>query len=179
MPASSEDYLNPKQELFCKFYAEGETQLRAYELAGYTPSSSNANNLAKRPAIKRRVAEIKQEIMQRELEFEALRRQAGDSPEAQIEAADWTFQRIMDMMAENVRCAQIAGEYKAANECLKMMADSMGMLNKAKSDADNGKQAGAQNTLALIGKVTQVFTDEGGGSDGAGDNPLAPRLRGA
>jgi hypothetical protein len=172
----AQTYLNKKQELFAKFLAEGCTQLDAYTNAGYEPSSSNASTLASQPLVKQRVEELRAEIERKSVEFDILRKQAAGSPESAVEVAAWTFQRVMDMMASNVKFAQAAGEYKAANECLKMMGDALKMFEKAQADATSGKQAGPQNTLALIGQVTQVLADASGGSSPQADNPLAPRL---
>ncbi len=175
-PDKPQGYLNRKQELFAKFLAEGCSQLDAYVNAGYEPSSANASTLANKPLVKARVEELKLEAERREIEFQVMRREAAGAPEKLVEAAEWTMQRIMDMMAENVKLAQIAGEYKAANETLKMMGDALNMFHKAKSDADQGNQKGAKNTLALIGQVTQVLADASGGSDQGEPNALRPRL---
>jgi phage terminase small subunit len=175
-PGRGKQYLNKKQELFAKFMAEGCNQLDAYVNAGYEPSSANASTLANKPLVKRRIEELKMQAERRELEFQVMRREAAAVPEKLVEVAEWTFQRVMDMMAENVKLAQIAGEYKAANETLKMMGDSLNMFQKAKADANQGNSTGAQNTLALIGKVTQVLAESGGGSDSGEQNALRPRL---
>lgn len=172
----AQTYLNKKQELFAKFLAEGCNQLDAYVNAGYEPSSANASTLANKPLVKQRVEELKMEAERREIEFQVMRREAAGAPQKLVEVAEWTMQRVMDMMAENVKLAQIAGEYKAANETLKMMGEALNMFQKAKSDADQGNQKGAKNTLALIGQVTQVLADAGGGSDSGEQNALRPRL---
>lgn len=175
-PDKPQRYLNKKQELFCKFLAEGCTQLDAYVNAGYEPSSANASTLANKPLVKQRVAELAEQAERRRVEFEVLKREAAGEPKQLVEVAEWTFQRVMDLMAENVKLAQIAGEYRAANETLKMMGESLNMFQKAKSDADRGNSSGAKGTLALIGQVTQVLAESGGGSDSAEPNPLRPRL---
>jgi len=172
----AQNYLNKKQELFARFLAEGCTQLDAYVNAGYEPSSANASTLANKPLVKMRVEELRLEIEARAHDFEIRRKAAADSPERLIEEAEWTAQRVMDMIAENAKLAQMAGEYKAANESLKMLGDALKMFEKAKSDAD-GNASGAKGTLALIGQVTQVLAGESGGGDPAPRNPLAPRLQ--
>lgn len=169
----AQSYLNKKQELFAKFLAQGSTQLEAYELAGYQPNSANANTLSKHPLVKERVAELKEEFQARENEFRLLALQAenSDAPAAQIEReATWTFQRIMDMMGENVRLAQIAGEYKAANECLKMMAEAMKMFEGA-VEKGKGKGELPPGPMTLIGQVTNILETAGE----ATGNALAPR----
>ena len=175
-PDKPQGYLNKKQELFCKFMAEGCNQLDAYTNAGYEPSSANASTMANKPLIKARIEELKHAAERRELEFQVMRREAAGAPEKLIEVAEWTMQRVMDMMAENVKLAQIAGEYRAANETFKMMGEALNMFNKAKSDADQRNPSGAKNTLALIEQVTQVFTDSGGAGHSGEQNALRPRL---
>jgi hypothetical protein len=49
---------NPKHERFAQEVASGKTQVEAYEIAGYKPNDGNAAQLAKRPEISARVAEI-------------------------------------------------------------------------------------------------------------------------
>lgn len=172
----AQTYLNKKQELFCKFIAEGCLQLDAYVNAGYEPSSANASTLANKPLVKVRIEELKEQNERRKVEFEVMKRQAAGKPQELVEVAEWTFQRVMDMMAENVKLAQIAGEYRPANETLKMMGEALKMFEKAKSDANQGNASGAKNTLALIGQVTQIFDDASRGSDQGESNPLRPRL---
>lgn len=154
----AEKYLNKKQELFCKFVAGGATLVDAYELAGYEPSSSNASTLANKPLVKQRIEELKQEAERKEAEFRVLARQAAEADPGMAteiaKGAEWNFQRIMDMMGENVRMAQIAGEYKAANECLKMMGEAMQMFTKAKGEHEG---VGMGGNLALIGQITNVL----------------------
>ena len=175
-PDKPQTYLNKKQELFCKFMAEGCLQLDAYVNAGYEPSSANASTMANKPLVKARIEELKEQNERRRVEFEVMKRQAAGKPQELIEVAEWTFQRVMDMMAENVKLAQIAGEYRPANETLKMMGEALKMFEKAKSDANQGNSSGAKNTLALIGQVTQLFDGAGGGNDSGEQNPLRPRL---
>jgi hypothetical protein len=52
---------NAKHELFCQHLALGETASKAYELAGYKPSRSNASVLRAKQNISDRLAEILQE----------------------------------------------------------------------------------------------------------------------
>lgn len=175
----AQSYLNKKQELFCQFVAGGETYAKAYELAGYEPSTSNASILANKELVKKRIAELKAEHDRREAEFKLLAEKAEKAdPEFAKEVKsglEWTFQRVMDLMGENVRLAQIAGEYRAANECLKMMGEAMKMFEDA-TGGSGGNKTPAQGPLAIIGQVTQLLEREGDESDEGVDNPLRPRL---
>lgn len=166
----AQTYLNKKQELFCKFVAEGMTYTQAYETAGYEPSSANASTLASKPLVKARIAELKEDSERRAMEFQVLVDQTQGMPEAgrmiQV-GAEWTFQRVMDMMGENVKLAQIAGEYKAANECLKLMGEAMKMFEKVAGGNDKPALPGA-GSLTLIGKVVNAL---GGDPDAADEGP--------
>ncbi len=161
----AEKYLNKKQELFAKFMAEGSTQLEAYELAGYEPSSANASTLANKPLVRKRIAELKAEHERKEAEFKVLAQRAEEAdPTLAAEiafGAEWNFQRVMDMMGANVRLAQIAGEYKAANECLKMMGEAMKMFADAKAKQAANDATGLPGSLALIKNLTQIMGEQG------------------
>lgn len=176
----AQKYLNRKQELFCRFVANGETQVRAYDLAGYEPSSANASTLFHKPLIQQRIIELKAEAEREEIEFRALRAKAEEAdPEGTAAIAkgiEWTFQRVMDMMAETVRLAQIAGEYKAANEALKMMGEAMRMFEDAKGTSPESQRT--NNNLTIIKEVTNMLTGTPKGPSVPEErpaNPLRPR----
>lgn len=168
--------LNNKQELFCRFVARGETYTKAYELAGYAPSTSNASGLANRPDIVDRIKSLREEHLREQALFEAhmanARRTDSDSgggTTAQQQTVEWTFNRVMDMIADNVRLAQIATQFGAANDGLKMLGDAMSMFDKA-----SAAKAPQANPLALIGRIVNQLP---GGDDDAPAphrNPLAP-----
>jgi hypothetical protein len=71
MSVPSIKVLNNKQELFCRFVARGETYTKAYELAGYAPSTSNASGLANRPDIADRIKHLREEHLREQALFEA------------------------------------------------------------------------------------------------------------
>lgn len=175
----AQTYLNKKQELFCQFVAGGETYAKAYELAGYEPSTANASTLANKDLVKKRIGELKAEYERREAEFKLLADKAEKAdPNFANEiksGLEWTFQRILDLMGENVRLAQIAGEYRAANECLRMMGEAMKMFDDANGKSD-GNKTPTQGSLAIIGQVTQLLERASDESDEGINNPLRPRL---
>lgn len=171
-----ESYLNKKQELFCRFIAGGETQTSAYEMAGYSPSTSNAHTMANKPDIKKRIAELKEENYEREIRFkkDLAAVQATGNKDLIEKQVEWTVQRVMDMMAENVRLAQVAGEYRAANETLKMMAEGLQMFESVKKE--NGNASRPQNSITLITHAAQILEGSGGGMLEDRTDPLAPRI---
>ena len=52
---------NVNHEAFCLEIAEGKTLLEAHKAAGYAPDAGNAKRLAKRPEVRARIAELRQE----------------------------------------------------------------------------------------------------------------------
>jgi hypothetical protein len=179
MPASKPGFLNNKQELFCRFVARGETYTKSYELAGYAPSTSNASNLANRPDIKHRIEELKKEFIEEQALHEAAleRARALDAENgdpllpATRQQGEWTVHRVMDMIAENVRLAQIAQSFGAANDALKMLGEAMGMFHAAKN------QTPPASPLAFIGKVINQLPsgeEEAPAAPMKSANPLAP-----
>jgi hypothetical protein len=173
------DFLNNKQQLFCRFLARGELQLKAYELAGYTPNASNASNLANRPQIKAYVAELKEEFQQEqerhEIALANARRLAAENgdPEIVDKQLEWSAHRVMDLIAENARLAQVANQYGAANDSLKMLAEAVGMLGNAKA----AKELPPANPLAFIGQVVNQLgkSSELEETPMKSANPLAPK----
>jgi hypothetical protein len=49
---------NPKHEYFAQGIAKGQTQLEAYEAAGYAPNETHASRLVSNGKVKARVAEL-------------------------------------------------------------------------------------------------------------------------
>lgn len=175
MPASRDGFLNKKQELFCRFVARGENYTTAYELAGYAPSTSNASTLASRPDIKKRIEELRDEHLRDQAKYDALLAnakresiEAGD-PSILDKQVEWTVHRVLDMIAENVKLAQIAGSFGAANDALKMLGDAMGMFNSAK------QAAAPSNPLTLIGKAVAQLGSSAEEVPMKSANPLAPQ----
>lgn len=174
MPASRDGFLNKKQELFCRFLARGSLQTEAYELAGYAPSSSNACTLAQKPEIKARVAELREEFQKEQESHEIalanarrLTAETGD-PSHVTKQVEWTFNRVMDMIAENVKLAQVANQFGAANDALKMLGDAMSLFDKARAASTP-----PANPVAFIGKVVAGL-EEAAEAPMKPANPLAP-----
>jgi hypothetical protein len=178
MSASRAGFINKKMELFCRFVAKGSTYTEAYELSGYAPSSSNASNLAARPEIKARIAELKEEFINEQALMEAALARAraqdaanGDPSLTETrQVAEWSINRVLDMIADNVRLAQVANEFRAANDGLKMLGEAMGMFGKDKATPP-------ANPLTFIGQLNQHLPPADGEEPvmlPAQRNPLAP-----
>jgi len=170
---------NKKRELFARFLADPTiTQAQAYELAGYTPSSSNASILANTEEMKHRVAEIREEQAKEKAEFKLRMIEAGidpDSPQGDQEQQVWDADRVRNMLATNASMAQVVGDFKSAMESIALIGKSLQMFDKD-NDTRGGNSSRPEISFALINQAT------GGDSQGSRtilvetDNPLAPRL---
>ncbi|MEQ6332983.1 hypothetical protein [Sphingobium sp. MK2] len=180
VPTVSQQLPSKKHELFARYLAGGETQSQAYELAGYQPSTSNASTLANRPEIQRRVAALRQEAEERELALRVRLVEAGIDPDdpdtGKAVITTVTADDVRNLLRENARLAQIAGEYKAATEALKLLGDSFGMFSDSTTGKSNGKPAGTQVSVALINQALGGDQDSGGDGAPPRRNPLAPNV---
>jgi hypothetical protein len=175
-----------KWEIFARFLADDHSQSEAYELSGYRPSTANASTLANRPEIQQRVAELREEKLQRKAELQARLKQLNvdpDNPEelalAQDEVIEWTVQKVCQELWKNARLAQAQNEFGAANKSLELIGKAIGMWEdhkKAKDGDGNGK---TQIGIALIGQALDgvAITDGRGTTETL--SPLAPRLSSA
>ena len=172
---------NRKHEIFARYVAVGETYTRAYELAGYNPSTSNASTLANRPEIAARIKVLKEEKEERDLRFQIELRKANLDPEdpagASREIAEWNVKQVLDLFWENARLAQMAGQFSTANDSLKIIADIMGLRGSSNtSGKNNDKPAGPQVGIAIYQDAVRQLEQGGGVSPAGEDNPLAPRV---
>jgi hypothetical protein len=171
-----------KWEIFARFLADDHSQSESYELAGYRPSTANASTLANRPEIKQRVAELKQEKFEREVELKSRLKALDVDPDnpdelalGQDEVIIWTIAKVQAELWRNARLAQSINEFGAANKSLELIGKSIGMWEdhkKAKEDESNRPQVG----IALIGQALDsvTITDRRGASEAI--SPLRPRL---
>lgn len=65
---------NPKHERFAQELAKGKSQAEAYEAAGYAASEPNASRLTRHDKVQARVAELKQRVSDRTVEYTAVTR---------------------------------------------------------------------------------------------------------
>jgi hypothetical protein len=174
-----------KWEIFARFLADDHSQSESYELAGYRPSTANASTLANKPAIQQRVAELKEEKLQRAVEFKtrlAALNVDPDNPdpddlEIVEEIVTWTVAMVQKELWKNARLAQTANEFTAANKSLELLGKSIGMWEDAKKDKDSGSGK-PQVSIALIGEATGRLAISGGGVPAEEISPLAPRIPG-
>lgn len=172
---------NKKHELFARFIAEGETYVRAYELAGYSPSTANASTMANKPDIAARIKTLRAEKEERDLRFQIELRKANLDPDDPAgksrEVAEWSVKQVLDLFHENARLAQMAGQFSTANDSLKIIADIMGL--RGSTGKTNDKPAGTQVGIAIYQDAVKQLGDGGGVSPVGSDNPLAPAVSSA
>jgi hypothetical protein len=171
-----------KWEIFARFLADDHSQSEAYELSGYRPSTANASTLANRPEIQQRVAELREEKLQRKAELQARLKQLNvdpDNPEelalAQDEVIEWTVQKVCQELWKNARLAQAQNEFGAANKSLELIGKAIGMWEdhkKAKDGDGNGK---TQIGIALIGQALDSVAITDGRGAAEAHPSLAPR----
>lgn len=171
---------NHKQEIFARFLADDHSQSESYELAGYRPSTANASTLANKPEVRQRVAELKEEKMQRQVELQArLQALGADSPDDVLseeaeEVIRWTQDRVRTELFKNARLAQSQNEFTAANKSLELIGKSLGMWEADKSK-DNGKEK-TQVSIAFIQEQAERLADGSGAKPAGAVNPIAPRI---
>lgn len=173
---------NRRQELFCRNMAEGDhtmTQALAYELAGYTASASNASVLANKPDVKERIKELRAEKERRELEFRVRLHEAGlddkDPEQAKRVVIEWNDNVVRDMLAENARLAQVAGQFQAAKESIKLIGDSLATFEKGSPDPKKGLPAPVSPAANLTFNLNGALTSVEDSTSSETDNPLAPK----
>lgn len=171
---------NRKHELFARYVADGETQVSAYELAGYNPSTANASTLANKPEIAARIAVLRKEKDDRDLRFSIELRKANLDPDdprgASREVAEWNVKQILDLFWENARLAQMSGQFSTANDSLDRIAKIMGLLDRPDTGKSNDKSSPTQVGINIYQDAVKQLGEGGGVSIVGADNPLAPRI---
>lgn len=157
------------------------TQALAYELAGYTPSSSNASVLANRSEIKERIKEIRAEKERRDLDFRVRLHEAGldesDPEAAKKVVVEWNDNVVRDLLKENARLAQVAGQFQAAKESIKLIGDSLGTFEKGSPDQKKALPAPAAGPMQVNFNLNSALEGAAATEAPADDNPLAPRKK--
>ena len=143
---------NNRQEKYCRLRARGMIIIDAYTESGYSPNTGNASKMENLPHIMARVAEMRQDEADREKRIEegrSLLMHEGGDPE------DVTLRWIQMELIENLRCSRKEGNVREANNALKMLAQTVGLLGpgskKKKVDPNdsNSGSKGAHNVQTL------------------------------
>ena len=107
IPQSDQPLPNPRHELACQHRAAGETEVTAYQMAGFVPNDGNASSFFNRPNIAARVAE---------LVAAGAARCAVTKDSLTVEAEVSRITALRD------------GEYRAANEAILIKARLHGLI---------------------------------------------------
>jgi len=118
LAVSKPNSLNPRQEAFCRFVAEGCCQREAYKRAGYTPTSDsvadvNASRLLRHAQVQSRVRELQA---------------------AQAEASQITAERLLAELEEARNLALSLGQAGAAVAASMGRAKLCGLLVDKRED---------------------------------------------
>lgn len=139
--------LLPKQERFCELRATGHSQLEAYTQAGYEASNvevarAAASKLNSKPHVKRRIAEMKRELLIAEKGALQAAMQDDPRPPPQFDpdtpelatndfnAAHYTKEWLAQQAVVNLNQARANGKIDAANGALKFLAELGGHIDK-------------------------------------------------
>lgn len=125
---------NRKHEHFAQLIYEGNSQTKAYGLAGFSPHGSHASTLANSPSVKARVAELFEH--RRETERKANERAVSKlalSKEWILERLMWNAERALrgkPLVDRNgIQTGQFTGkpEGSVANRALELLGNHLGM----------------------------------------------------
>jgi phage terminase small subunit len=103
---------NVKHEAFALEYAEGRTLLEAHKAAGYVPDAGNAKRLRKRPEVRARIQELRQEAA----EFANVRRVRVVLEVDRVGRANMRdyYERVVDAKGQPERdeCGRLTGRMR-------------------------------------------------------------------
>src|SRR5260370_18665798 len=128
---------NPRHERFAQLLASGKTAKDAYELAGYSPSESNASLLSRTEAVRSRVAELQSEALEQQRAAVAVA----------VERTAITRQRLIEISDEIRTKAIEAGQLSAATAALK----ELGVLSGIRIERS---ERGMPHEFAWLEKLT-------------------------
>jgi hypothetical protein len=146
---------NTRWELFAIGLASGKSQLKAYLDAGFNASSSgNASNLAKRPEVKARVAELVEDrtkFNQTFVEDETSEETSVIDRAVAEGRADrgWIIKQLMT----NVTESRAAMQFSASNQALKILVD----LDKT-APGDDSERLAEQRTPVSVDQVNKLLS---------------------
>lgn len=154
--------LNERQEKFCHFLAMGKTQAEAAALAGYSGHGANASRIANIPLVQERVAELRL-IYQSDAAVKI--ETAKAEVEKLIKEEKMGLSYFIQEFRANLELARQDGDIRAANDCLKHMAQMLGFMKAPKEDGDGAKKNDQPRTQIGI-KIENNGTGSVGGPPG-------------
>jgi hypothetical protein len=124
--------LNERHELYATYRAKGFSPAKAALSAGYASGSSTSAELEKTPEIEARRDELIEELR---LKREMARNAAVEASKVIGQMTGVGKAWVLTKLSENAQLAMSDGEYKDANEALKLIGEEFGMF-KGGSAAD-------------------------------------------
>lgn len=168
---------NVRHEKFSRALADGNTQVKAYAIAGFVPeeggNTSNASALANKPYIKERVQEL---LDERDLQMKG---QYKIHPDARsIDEAGMSELWVIQNLMKNVYLCQASGDMKTANATIEIVNRYLGYFNSSPGEGEKGthkkleKGPGSLNILiAAAAEVDGVAIMEKAAKDVTPKNP--------
>lgn len=117
---------NKQHEKFAQHVASGYSQRQAYIAAGYKDNRGNAAQLAKKPDIRARINELKEQNFVIESKVtDTLREIAEEKGEGKVPLdKKW----VLDRLVENALASMIGNQRSAANRALELLGKEFGMF---------------------------------------------------
>ena len=160
--ASLQGILNERQEKYAHFRAMGKTQADAALLAGYSGHGANASRLDHIPAIKSKIDELRSIYQsQSAIKIETAKAEV----ERLIEKEQMGLSYFVGEFRANLEMARNEGDIRAANECLRNMAQMLGFM-KSRDDQPDGSKKNDQPRTQIGIKIENNSPSQMGGPPG-------------
>jgi len=147
---------NPKHEEFALLLARGVKQGVAYQKAGYAENKGAASRLAQSPVIQERVAQLKDELMDRVHAVLAVNTKDNDESRKDLGLTlDWVATQFKNIY-EN---ALAAGAFAPANTAVENIKKLIEMERNAKNveDPDDIPKISMKDMMGVLDKVAGVI----------------------
>lgn len=142
---------NPRHERYAQEVANGVASYKAYVIAGYKESLSNACTLRQRPDISERIVEL----LEKKSEF--LERTSTKALNAAAIDKKWLLQELVD----NSSKARGLGDIGSSNRALELVGKEMGMfINRSVSVDISADFANLDNAEAILAAVAKELGDD-------------------
>lgn len=125
---------NERHELYALHRAKGFSPSKAGIAAGFASGSSTVSELEKSPEVMARVDELIAEIAERR---EGQKIAAREAAQIVGQMTGYSKAWVIEKLAEVAQLAAGDGDYKAANESLKLIGDEFGMFKGASGSSDD------------------------------------------
>lgn len=145
---------NHKHEAFAFGIARGLSQAHSYVQAGYKHSDSAASNLAKKPEVKKRVEELRQEMMEA---ANAVVKSPSEENLEELTRLDLTLDWCAMQYKEIAEKAKKAGQFAPANQAIKNIQTIIEL--DGTSDSNNPEDGEEKFSIKAIKELGEVFSN--------------------